>query len=88
MNFLTRLFKRKRKPMSQVIMERLCKLALWTPDLRAYSGISQRTIDELLCDSCHIEKDTAIKLSRFLGSEPAFWMNLSKNYFDKKGEKK
>lgn len=50
--------------------------------------IELTAFNNMMDDKLPISKAMATKLSSVLGSEPAFWMALSKNYFDKKGEKK
>ena len=55
--------------------------SLWT----ANPFIELTAFNNMMNDKLPISKAMAIKLSSVLGSEPAFWMALSKNYHDKKG---
>lgn len=98
MSFLTRLFKRKRKLYSfepdyvvrpsETIKEcmkhaEVDNFSLWA----ANPFIELTAFNNMMNDKLPISKAMAIKLSSVLGSEPAFWMALSKNYHDKKGGK-
>jgi len=98
MSFLTRLFKRKRKLYafepdycvrpSESIKENMKAAGVDELDLYLASPfINVTAFKNMLNDSVPISKSMAIKLSSILGSEPAFWVNLSKNYHDKKGGK-
>lgn len=40
------------------------------------TGVPQRRIDEICSGSRSISADTALRLGRFFGIEPQFWMNL------------
>ena len=99
MSFLTRLFKRKRKlysfepdyvvPPSETIKEcmkhaKVGHFSLWA----ANPYIESPEFNNMMNDKLPISKAMATKLSSVLGSEPAFWMALSKNYHDKKGDAK
>lgn len=99
MSFLTRLFKRKRKLYSfepdyvvrpsETIKEcmeyaEVDHFSLWA----ANPFIELTAFNNMMDDKLPISKAMATKLSSVLGSEPAFWMALSKNYFDKKGDTK
>lgn len=44
------------------------------------TGVPQRRIDEICSGSRSISADTALRLGRFFGVEPAFWMNLQSHY--------
>lgn len=50
--------------------------------------IGLKYFSKMMNDDIPINEQMAEKLSKVLGSEPAFWMNLSKNYHDEKGESK
>ena len=41
---------------------------------------------KLLADEIQIGERIAVALSKVLGSQPTFWMNLSKNYFAAKAQ--
>ena len=95
MNFLTRLFKRKRKLYSfepdyvvrpsESIIDSMLYLGATASGIHRRTKLSELTIIGILTDSEPIDEFIATELSKVLGSEPAFWMNLSKNYHDKKG---
>lgn len=44
------------------------------------SGMQQRRIDEICAGSRSITADTALRLARLFGTDPAFWMNLQAQY--------
>lgn len=41
---------------------------------------------KLLADEIQIDERIAVALSKVLGSQPTFWMNLSNNYFAAKAQ--
>ena len=96
MNFLIRLFKRKRKlysfePDYVVRPSETIKECMEHADIDNFSlwaatpFIELTAFNNMMNDKLPISKAMAIKLSSVLGSEPAFWLALSKNYHDKKG---
>ncbi|MBI5638616.1 MAG: HigA family addiction module antidote protein [Nitrospinae bacterium] len=44
------------------------------------TGMSPRRINEVILGKRAITGDTAIRLGRFFGIEPEFWMNLQSRY--------
>ena len=97
MSYLARLFKRKRKLYSfepdyvvrpsKSIIDSMIYLGVTADSLHRRTKLSELTIIGILTDSERIDEFIATELSMVLGSEPALWMNLSKNYHDKKGGK-
>ncbi len=95
MNFLTRLFNRKRKLYSfepdyvvrpsQSILEAMEFAGVSTISIWAKTQMQWATIAKLLADEIQIDEPIATELSKVLGSTPEFWINLSRNYFEKKG---
>lgn len=98
MNFLTRLFKRKRKRYafnpdyivrpSQSILEAMGYIGIdescrWELML----NLSPEMTKKIMNDEIRISKRVAMRMAKVLGSAPEFWFNLSKNYHDKKGGK-
>ncbi|MCX7960531.1 MAG: HigA family addiction module antitoxin [Burkholderiales bacterium] len=43
-------------------------------------GVPQRRIDEICAGVRAVSADTALRLGRFFGMEPQFWMNLQARY--------
>ena len=95
MNWLKRLFKRKLysfepdyvvRP-SQSILEAMEFANINTISIWAKTQMQWATIAKLLADEIQIDEPIATELSKVLGSSPEFWMALSRNYFEKKGEK-
>ncbi len=44
------------------------------------AGMQQRRVDEICAGNRRITADTALRLARLLGTDPAFWMNLQSQY--------
>jgi addiction module HigA family antidote len=44
------------------------------------TGVSPRLINEIVLGKRSITGDTALRLGRFFGMEPEFWMNLQSRY--------
>lgn len=44
------------------------------------TGVSPRRINEIVLGKRSITGDTALRLGRFFGIEPEFWMNLQSRY--------
>ena len=93
MSIFTKLFYRKHKlysfepdytvPPSETIRESMEHaevdyFSLWA----ANPFIELTAFNNMMNDKLPISKAMAIKLSSVLGSEPEFWIALSKNYFD------
>lgn len=70
---------------SQTILEAMEFSRVTTTILWARTDMICSTIAKLLADEIKIHEWIATDLSRVLGSTPEFWMELSKNYFEKKG---
>ena len=96
MNFLTRLFNRKRyafnpdyvvRP-SQSILEAMEFANVSVKELWLLSEeLLMEDIAKLLADEIEIGETIAVELSKVLGGAPEVWFNLSKNYHDKRGGK-
>jgi HTH-type transcriptional regulator/antitoxin HigA len=53
----------------------------WTQkDLAEIMGRPPQTINEIIKDNKQITPETAIELSKALGTTPNFWINLETNY--------
>lgn len=50
-------------------------------------GIPQTRISDILLERRRITADTALRLSRYLGTSPNFWLNLQNAYDLKEQEK-
>lgn len=96
---MTKLFRRKRKLYafepdyvvrpSETIKESMGHASISRSDLfNANPYVELTAFNNMMDDITPINDELATKLSSKLGGAPAFWMALSKNYFDKKGEKK
>ena len=92
MNFLTRLFKRKRKLYSfepdyvvrpsETIKESMEYASISRSDLfNANPYVELTAFNNMMNDITPINVELAMKLSSKLGGAPAYWMNLSNNYF-------
>lgn len=44
------------------------------------AGMQQRRVDEICAGSRSITADTALRLARLFGTDPAFWMSLQAQY--------
>jgi addiction module HigA family antidote len=69
----------KRKPSSvgEILVEEfLLPLKITQGQLAVALGISRRTVNELCNNKRMITIDTALMLSRALGTTPEFWLNL------------
>ena len=54
----------------------LAPLRISQTDLAAALGISRRRVNELIRGHRGITADTAVRLGRYFGNEPTFWMQL------------
>ena len=43
-------------------------------------GVDARRINEIVLGKCAVTADTALRLSRFFGNSPQFWMGLQTQY--------
>ena len=95
MNFLTRLFKRKLysfepdyvvRP-SETIKESMEYASIGRSDLfNANPYIELTAFNNMMNDITPINVELAMKLSSKLGGSPAYWINLSNNYFAAKAK--
>lgn len=60
--------------------EILIQLGLSADWLAKDLGISQTRISDILLERRRITADTALRLSRYLGTSPNFWLNLQNAY--------
>ncbi len=44
------------------------------------AGVQQRRIDEICAGTRGVTGDTALRLARLFGTDPAFWINLQAQY--------
>ena len=73
----------KRKPVSpgEMLEEEFMKpLGLTQTELARTMGVERRLVNELCNGRRAITADTALRLSRYFGTTPQFWMNLQANY--------
>jgi addiction module HigA family antidote len=49
-------------------------------ELARLIGVPPGRISEIIAGKRAITADTALRLGKFFGTEPEFWMNLQKNY--------
>jgi len=69
--------KRKPSSVSEILVEEfLLPLNITQGQLAVALGISRRTVNELCNNKRMITIDTALMLSRALGTTPEFWLNL------------
>ena len=98
MNFLTRLFKCKRKLYSfkpdyvvrpsETIKESMEYAGISRSDLfNANPYVELTAFNNMMNDITPINVELATKLSNKLGGAPAYWINLSNNYFAAKAQK-
>jgi antitoxin HigA-1 len=64
----------------KVLMDELFERAITQSALAARIGVLGKTINEICRGKRGISAEMAAKLSRALGSSPAFWLNLQKNW--------
>ena len=60
--------------------EILIPLGLSADRLAKDLGISQTRISDILLERRRITADTSLRLSRYLGTSPNFWLNLQNAY--------
>ncbi|PHR62200.1 MAG: addiction module antidote protein, HigA family [Robiginitomaculum sp.] len=54
-------------------------------NLKAYTlskriGVTRNTVEGLIRENVGISADTALRLARFFGTTPSFWLNIQKHY--------
>jgi plasmid maintenance system antidote protein VapI len=96
MSWLKNMFSRKRKLYSfnpeynarpsDTILEAMKFARITETGLWLKTSLEIMTVDKLLVDKIKIDYYIARELSKILGSEPEFWIALSKNYFDRQGK--
>lgn len=64
----------------EVLREELDELAMSANSLAAALGVPGNRITAILNGQRGITADTALRLSRYLGTSAEFWMNLQKTY--------
>ena len=60
--------------------EFLMPLEMSAGDLAKRIGVPRSRIERIVKETSPITVDTAVRLSRFFGSTPQFWLNLQNTY--------
>ena len=60
--------------------EFLMPLEMSAGELAKRIGVPRSRIERIVKETSPITVDTAVRLSRFFGSTPQFWLNLQNNY--------
>jgi antitoxin HigA-1 len=58
----------------------LIPLRMSAPALARILGVPRTRIERLAREETPISADTALRLAKYLGTTPAFWMNLQSRY--------
>ena len=56
------------------------ELDMTQTELARHLGISRQTLTQLLAEKRSLSHDMAIRLGKFLGNDPRFWMDLQLTY--------
>lgn len=64
----------------EILREELDELGMSANSLAAKLGVPGNRISAILIGQRGITADTALRLSRYLGTTAEFWMNLQKTY--------
>lgn len=64
----------------ELLLEYLEALGMAQVDLARRTGLTSKTVNEIVKGKAPISPETAIKLERVLGRPARFWMNLESNY--------
>jgi len=65
----------------EILMEEFLKPMNLSPNQLATDiGVDARVIDEIVQGVCSVTADTALRLARYFGTSPQFWMGLQADY--------
>jgi HTH-type transcriptional regulator / antitoxin HigA len=67
-------------PPGEILMEYLDSLGMTQRDLAARTGLTPKTVNEIVQGKAPITAETALKLERVLGRPAHFWQNLESLY--------
>lgn len=73
-------------PPGEVLQEQLEELNMSATQLAAHLGVPPNRITLILNGTRALTADTALRLSKFFGTTPEFWMALQSNYDLRKAE--
>ena len=71
---------RKKQHPGVYIKDALEALDISSKEFSSRSGISEKTLSDLIAGNCNITYDIAFKLSNFFGNSIDCWINLQKQY--------
>ncbi len=74
------LLKQPCHPGEILMLEFLEPLAMSACELAKHIGVPSTHIERLVKETSPMTVDTALRLSRFFGSTPQFWLNMQINY--------
>jgi addiction module HigA family antidote len=63
-----------------VLCEHIADIGMSQADLACRTGLSKKTVNEIIKGKAPITPDTALKFERVLGQSARFWLNLESNY--------
>lgn len=64
----------------EILADELEELGLTPAELACTLGVPANRISQILAGKRSITADTALRLGRYFGTSPDFWMNLQKTY--------
>ena len=64
----------------EILTDELKELNLTASELARLLDVPPNRITQILNGQRNITADTALRLARWLGTSPEFWLNLQKNY--------
>ena len=64
----------------EILADELAELGLTSAELARTLGVPTNRITQIVAGKRNITADTALRLGRYFGTSPDFWMNLQKTY--------
>lgn len=71
----------------EILKEELDEIGVGAAELARRLHVPENRISEIVRGRRSITADTALRLGRWFGTSPGFWMNLQKNYELRKAER-
>jgi addiction module HigA family antidote len=64
----------------EILADELEELGLTAAELARTIGVPANRISQILAGKRNVTADSALRLGRYFGTSPDFWMNLQKTY--------
>ena len=64
----------------EILREELEEIGMSANAFSVASGVPGNRITPILKEQCNVTADTALRLSRYLGTTPELWLNLQKTF--------